>query len=114
VDERELRELRVKRIEMGVRAAETMAQIQTHRRIAILAVSLTAAVSFILAGFSGPFPPITFALAAAALGVVLAQIRALAVDSKNLEVAEATALAAIDSLMVPGGEHDVDASKGDP
>lgn len=102
--------LRVKKIELSLQAAETGAEIQAHRCIAVLAVGLTVGASAALAGFAQHLP-VTASVAgcAAGAGLVFLQLRALRLVAADLDEATVKAINAIDKLMAKEGESSVDA-----
>lgn len=109
------REWRLRKVEMQLRAAEKAAELQAHRRIAVLAVAVTFAGTTALAGIAGQVPVIpAAALVSVASTVVVIQFLGLVFLERELQGSTTEALVKADRLMTEEGEHDVDPDAPDP
>ncbi|HEV8359876.1 MAG TPA: hypothetical protein VGR28_05395 [Candidatus Thermoplasmatota archaeon] len=108
-------EMRLRRIELILQAAQKNADLQSHWRLAVLGAGLTLAGSTTFGAFLGqlPWAPAAAATSGAAI-IVLLEIRALRRISMRLQVATVQAVRDIDTLMREGGEQDADGEVADP
>lgn len=106
--------LRLEKVRNTLQTAHVMAQVQTHRHVAILAVALTVAGGAALGGIGGQVSVLTSAFGVLGSAILLlSQVRALGIVSSKLQRASDEANEAIDRLMVSGGETDVDEPQTD-
>ena len=108
-------ELRLRKIELTLRAVETLVALQSHRRIAVLGVSLTLAGGASLGALVGQLPARPAALVVLATGAVVAdQVRSLRKVSVQWGNATEEAIRSVDKLMALEVESDADDQERQP
>lgn len=106
--------LRLKKIEMSMETAQRGAELRARLHLTIVAVALTIGGTAGVAFAAGQLGSAGLLWTSVVVGaVVVSQVRELARLTEALDEANRRAAESVDTLMVEGGEQDVDEEEGD-